>query len=98
VIQLSPSCSLAKLYRALFAFYLERMSQLDQARGATTAPDATPTCKVVSAKKISERLLTEVAEGIKEVSKKPLLVGFLASNDEAARVYAEWTGKTARQK
>jgi methylenetetrahydrofolate dehydrogenase (NAD+) len=57
-----------------------------------------PHCKVVLANNIAKSLLEEVHEGLKKINRKPLLVGFLASSDPAARVYAEWTGKTCHEK
>ncbi|KAG8631229.1 hypothetical protein KVT40_000369 [Elsinoe batatas] len=51
-------------------------------------------CKVVLAGSIAKKLQTEVAEGLKRLSRKPLLVGYLANSDPAARMYADWTGKT----
>ncbi|KAF2807068.1 bifunctional protein [Mytilinidion resinicola] len=63
-----------------------------------SAPETdTPHCKVVLAGTIAKSLLAEVAEGLKQIERKPLLVGFLSSADPAARVYAEWTGKTCRE-
>lgn len=56
--------------------------------------DETPHCKVVLANSIAKSLLEEVRRGLQQLQRKPLLVGFLASADPAARVYAEWTGKT----
>ncbi|KAF2836465.1 NAD(P)-binding protein [Patellaria atrata CBS 101060] len=56
-----------------------------------------PMCKVVLANRIAQGLLAEVSEGLKKFNKTPLLVGFLSSADPAARVYAEWTGKTCRE-
>jgi methylenetetrahydrofolate dehydrogenase (NAD+) len=58
----------------------------------------TPHCKVVLASNIAKNLLSEVHDGLKKIDKKPLLVGFLSSSDPAARVYAEWTGKTCNEK
>jgi methylenetetrahydrofolate dehydrogenase (NAD+) len=58
----------------------------------------TASCKTISAKRIADSLLAECADGLKELGRKPLLVGFLANNDDGAKVYADWTGKTARQK
>ena len=55
-------------------------------------------CKVVLAGTIAKNLLAEVSEGLKQIDRKPLLVGFLSSADPAARVYAEWTGKTCHEK
>jgi len=59
--------------------------------------DAPANCKVVLAGGIAKRLLVEVAEGLKQVSRPPLLVGFLSSTDPAARIYADWTGRTCRE-
>ncbi|KAF1829813.1 NAD(P)-binding protein [Decorospora gaudefroyi] len=56
--------------------------------------DDQPNCKVVLANNIAKSLLEEVRNGLTNIDGKPLLVGFLASPDPAARVYAEWTGKT----
>jgi methylenetetrahydrofolate dehydrogenase (NAD+) len=60
--------------------------------------DDKPNCKVVLANNIAKSLLEEVHEGLKKIDRKPLLVGFLSSSDPAARVYAEWTGKTCKDK
>jgi methylenetetrahydrofolate dehydrogenase (NAD+) len=57
-----------------------------------------PNCKVILANNIAKNLLEEVHEGLTKIERKPLLVGFLSSQDPAARVYAEWTGKTANEK
>ncbi|ORY09425.1 bifunctional protein [Clohesyomyces aquaticus] len=56
-----------------------------------------PHCKVVLANSIAKSLLEEVHDGLKKIDRKPLLVGFLSSADPAARVYAEWTGKTCNE-
>jgi methylenetetrahydrofolate dehydrogenase (NAD+) len=56
---------------------------------------ANPTsCKVVLAANIAKKLQAEVAK----LSRKPHLVGFLANKDPAARMYADWTGKTCIDK
>ena len=55
-------------------------------------------CKVVLAGIIAKDLLTEVLEGLSALGKSPLLVGFLANIDPAARKYAEWTDRTCREK
>lgn len=57
-----------------------------------------PSCKVVLARNIADGLLNEVREGLKSLEKGPHLVGFLANNDPAARMYAEWTEKTCQEK
>merc|ERR1712137_84299 len=56
--------------------------------------DDKPNCKVILANNIAKGLLDEVRDGLAKIGRKPLLVGFLSSSDPAARVYAEWTGKT----
>ncbi|KAF2674220.1 NAD(P)-binding protein [Microthyrium microscopicum] len=53
-------------------------------------------CKVILAGNIAKSLQNEVQEGVKKLERAPLLVGFLATDDAASRVYADWTGKTCR--
>jgi methylenetetrahydrofolate dehydrogenase (NAD+) len=62
---------------------------------ATAAP---PSCKVILAAGISKALLTEVQENLSKLQKTPLLVGFLANDDPAAQMYADWSAKTCREK
>ncbi|KAI9824265.1 MAG: NAD-dependent 5,10-methylenetetrahydrafolate dehydrogenase [Thelocarpon impressellum] len=66
---------------------------------ATAPADDPPpaSCKVVLAGTIAKGILAEVAEGLKSLERPPLLVGFLANSDPAARMYADWTGKTCRE-
>jgi len=60
---------------------------------------AAPTaCKVVLAGTIAKALHDEVQQGLKQLNRKPKLVGFLANTDPAARMYAEWTGKACTDK
>jgi len=55
--------------------------------------------KVVLAATIAKGLLGEVAVGLSKLDfKKPVLVGFLANDDPAARAYANFTGLTCMQK
>ncbi|KZF23816.1 methylenetetrahydrofolate dehydrogenase [Xylona heveae TC161] len=61
------------------------------------AADAPAGCKVVLASTVAKSLSSEVQEGLNQVGKAPLLVGFLANHDPAARMYADWTGKTCRE-
>lgn len=56
------------------------------------------TCKVVSAATVAEGLLKEVRASLEKMERAPLLVGFLANGDPAARMYANWTQKTCKQK
>lgn len=55
-------------------------------------------CKVMLAKNVANRLLGEVQEGLKTLEKPPHLIGFLANNDPAALMYAQWTQKTCEEK
>ena len=55
-------------------------------------------CKVVLAAAIAKDLLVEVSEGLSKVKMPPLLLGFLANQDPAARKYAEWTDRTCQEK
>jgi methylenetetrahydrofolate dehydrogenase (NAD+) len=57
-----------------------------------------PNCKVILANNIAKSILEEIRVGLNAINRKPLLVGFLSSTDPAARVYAEWTGKTCNEK
>jgi methylenetetrahydrofolate dehydrogenase (NAD+) len=62
---------------------------------ASTAP---PACKVILAGSIAKGLLEEVKEGLSGLEKKPLLVGFLANEDPAAQMYADWSLRTCVEK
>ncbi|KAM0714849.1 hypothetical protein Q7P37_009313 [Cladosporium fusiforme] len=53
-------------------------------------------CKVVLAASIAKPLSAEVQASLAALDRKPHLHGFLANKDPAARMYAEWTGKTCR--
>jgi len=63
------------------------------------APNPAPAgpCKVVLAASIAKLLSQEVQAGLAALDRKPHLHGFLANKDPAARMYAEWTGKTCRE-
>lgn len=65
---------------------------------AVNNADPTTSCKVILAGTVSKNLLSEVSEGLLKLGKSPLLVGFLANTDPAARKYAEWTDRTCREK
>ncbi|KAL8760876.1 MAG: hypothetical protein Q9184_002964 [Pyrenodesmia sp. 2 TL-2023] len=62
-----------------------------------TTQDQTTPCKVVSAGIISKSLQLEVGEGLSRLKREPLLVGFLANKDPAARLYADWTKKACKE-
>ncbi len=63
-----------------------------------TQADAPASCKVVLAGTVAKNLLAEIAEGLQQLDKPPLLVGFLANIDPAARMYADWTARTCNEK
>jgi len=64
--------------------------------------DATETspssCKVILAGTIAKSLLNEVQDGLSKLSQPPLLVGMLANDDPAAKLYADWTERTCLEK
>lgn len=47
---------------------------------------------------VAKGLLAEVQESLSKFSGKPKLVGFLANEDPAAQMYADWSAKTAKEK
>ncbi|CEJ57772.1 Methylenetetrahydrofolate dehydrogenase [NAD(+)] [Penicillium brasilianum] len=61
---------------------------------ASSSPSS---CKVMLSKHVANVLLQEVQEGLKTLEKPPHLVGFLANNDPAALMYAQWTQKTCEE-
>lgn len=63
---------------------------------ATTETPAS--CKVILAGSVAKSLQAEVAQGLSKLEKPPLLVGFLANADPAARMYADWTDRTCKEK
>lgn len=63
---------------------------------AATEPKSN--CKVFLAGTIAKALLAEVAEGLSKLDGKPKLVGFLANEDPAAKMYADWSAKTCIEK
>ncbi|KAI9690757.1 MAG: NAD-dependent 5,10-methylenetetrahydrafolate dehydrogenase [Bogoriella megaspora] len=60
------------------------------------ASDGVPSCKVVLAGTIAQSLLKEIVDERQALSRAPLLVGFLANDDPAAQMYADWTAKTCK--
>ncbi|XMA17668.1 hypothetical protein WAI453_010459 [Rhynchosporium graminicola] len=65
---------------------------------SNTLSSTVPTCKVILANTIAKSLLGEVAQGLTELDFQPKLVGFLANEDPAAQVYAEYSAKTCKEK
>jgi methylenetetrahydrofolate dehydrogenase (NAD+) len=67
--------------------------------GSMATLQGTPaSCKVILAGTISKELLAEVSDGLKRLDRPPHLLGILANADPAARLYAEWTEKTCKEK
>ncbi|KAF8542965.1 hypothetical protein BDD12DRAFT_916082 [Trichophaea hybrida] len=62
---------------------------------SSTPPPAS--CKVILAGTVASRLMVEVQTGLSKLGRKPLLVGFLANSDPAAKMYADWTSKTCSE-
>jgi methylenetetrahydrofolate dehydrogenase (NAD+) len=63
-----------------------------------TSQSTLASCKVVLAGNIAKGLLAEVSEGLKRLDRPPHLLGILANADPAARLYAQWTEKTCKEK
>lgn len=59
---------------------------------------ANGSCKVVLANAIAKNLLTEVTDGLRALDRPPRLHAFLSNQDPAARMYADWTAKTCKEK
>jgi len=63
------------------------------------ASNAAPaTCKVVLANGIATKMLAEVQSDLSKLDITPKLVGFLANDDPAAQMYADWSAKTCIEK
>lgn len=65
---------------------------------STIDPFAPTACRTILAGTIATSLLLEVRESISKLKETPHLVGILANDDPAARLYAEWTRKTCEAK
>ena len=63
-----------------------------------SAPTPAGSCKTVLAGGIAKKLLSEVSSGLKTLGRRPRLYGFLANQDPAARMYADWTARTCTEK
>lgn len=74
------------------------MATTAEAGAASAQPNGAPSCKVVLAGSIAKKLLEEVKNGLKNLEKPPALYGYLANQDAAARMYADWTAKTCKEK
>ncbi|ODQ67422.1 tetrahydrofolate dehydrogenase/cyclohydrolase [Nadsonia fulvescens var. elongata DSM 6958] len=64
----------------------------------TVAPasNAMP-CRTILASTIAKPYVQELADGLAVLGRQPKLVGFLANDDPAARMYADWSGKTCSE-
>ena len=60
--------------------------------------EAATSCRSILAGTIAKGLLNEVREGLDKLGSKPHLLGILANDDPAAKTYADWTGKTCKDK
>ncbi|KAK9472129.1 uncharacterized protein V1510DRAFT_418061 [Dipodascopsis tothii] len=56
-----------------------------------------PVCRTILASSVAKKYIDEVKQGSADLGRKPKLVGFLANDDPAARMYANWTGKTCAE-
>ena len=56
--------------------------------------DTKPAGRTILASTIAKEFVDEITGQLKELEFKPKLVGFLANDDPAAQMYANWTGKT----
>lgn len=69
---------------------------------AMAAQEPPKTCRVITAETISKGLLTEVKETLAKIqgdaTKQPTLAAFLANDDPAASMYAQWSKKTCEAK
>ena len=65
---------------------------------ATNMASEASACKVVLASAIAKGLLREVSDSLETLQRSPLLIGFLANDDPAARKYAEWTQRTCKER
>lgn len=63
----------------------------------SAADVALSSCKVILAGTIAKDLMVEVSASLAKIGRTPLLVGFLANADPAARRYAEWTDRTCNE-
>ncbi|PRP73200.1 methylenetetrahydrofolate dehydrogenase [Planoprotostelium fungivorum] len=62
--------------------------------------DNTPTCmssETILASTVAEPFMQELKTEVSSLDQAPKLVGFLANVDPAAKMYAEWTGKTSME-
>lgn len=54
-------------------------------------------CRVILASAVAKSLMSEVAADLSRAKRSPILVGFLANDDAAARTYADWTRRTCQE-
>ncbi|KAJ3228079.1 hypothetical protein HK099_006704 [Clydaea vesicula] len=68
-------------------------------RSIDTKSNTLVNCKTILASSVAKSYISQIKESVLGLStnETPLLVGFLANNDEFARKYAEWTEKTCNE-
>ncbi|KAI9884488.1 MAG: hypothetical protein M1823_003736 [Watsoniomyces obsoletus] len=80
---------------------LSAASTAEQSQSPSTATamssNGRSPCRVIKASTIVQSLLDEVSEDLSRLGRSPLLVGLLANDDPAARMYANWTNKTCTE-
>lgn len=96
ILSLSPTASLS--LKAIARLATPPGNPNHNLPSMATQADAPASCKVVLAGTVAKSLLAEIAEGLRQLDKVPLLVGFLANTDPAARMYADWTARTCKEK
>jgi methylenetetrahydrofolate dehydrogenase (NAD+) len=67
-------------------------------RAMNVTDDPPASCKVLLANSIAKSLLVEVQHGLQHLNRPPHLLGVLANADPAAKLYADWTAKTCKEK
>ena len=91
----TPLTLVALQYDSIKRSYISSIAFFTAMAAITETPAS---CKVILAGSVAKTLQAEVAEGLSKLEKPPLLVGFLANADPAARMYADWTDRTCKEK
>ena len=55
-------------------------------------------CKVVLSSSVAKGFMTELKKSLQRIGRRPMLCGFLANGDLAARTYAGFTRKSCEEK
>lgn len=59
--------------------------------------EANPREETILASTVAKPFVAELQQGLATLGRSPKLVGFLANTDPAAKMYADWTGKTCEE-